>query len=54
MQLTVAEDLLRNIENLAIAIGDVLEITSSNTSNRSITINQKNIGKHIYICMCIH
>ena len=44
MQLTVAEDLLRNTENLAVAIGDVLDVTSGNISNSSMTISQENIG----------
>ena len=58
MQLTVAEDLLRNTENLAVAFGDVLGATSG---NNSMTINQTNIGKCIKmytyilcICMYIH
>ena len=44
MQIPVAEDLLRNTEDLAIAIGDLLEVASGNTSNGSMTINRKNIG----------
>ena len=44
MQLTVAEDLLRNTENLGIAIGDVLEATSVNATNSGMTISQNNIG----------
>ena len=52
MQLTVAEDLLRNTENLAVAIGDVLDVTSGNISNSSVTISQENIGtysKYLYV-----
>lgn len=44
MQLTAAEDLLRNTENLAIVIGDVLDASSGNISNSSMTITQENIG----------
>ena len=49
MQLTVAEDLLKNTENLAIVIGDILDVTSGNISNSSMTITQENIS--MYICM---
>ena len=52
MQLTVAEDLLRNTENLAIAIGDVLEATSVNVTNSGMTISQNNIG--MYVCIYIY
>ena len=45
MQLPVAEDLLRNIENLAVVIGDVLDATSGNITSMSIT--QENIGMPI-------
>ena len=44
MQIPVAEDLLRNTENLATAIGDVLEATSVNVTNSSVTISQENVG----------
>ena len=44
MQLTVAEDLLRNIENLAIVIGEVLDATSGDISNKSMMIPKENIG----------
>ena len=44
MQLPVAEHLLRNTENLAVVIGDVLHATSGNISNSSMTITQENIG----------
>ena len=44
MQLPVAEDLLRNTENLAIVIGDVLELTSGNISDTNTTIIRDNIG----------
>ena len=55
MELTVAEDLLRNTENLVVAIGDVLNATSGNISNSSITITQENIGKYVYVCTyCIY
>ena len=47
MQLPVAEDLLRNTEKLAIVIGDVLDATSGNISNTSMTITQENIGTPI-------
>ena len=49
MQLPVAEDLLRNTENLAILIGDALDATAGNISNSSITIIQENIGMYIII-----
>ena len=54
MQLPVAEDLLRNTENLAVVIGDVLDATSGNISNTSmnITITRENIGMpYIYIAI---
>ena len=57
MQLTVAEDLLRNTENLAVAIGDVLDVTSGNISNSSMTISQENIGtysKYLYVPTYVH
>ena len=44
MQLPVAEDLLRNTENLAIVIGDVLKVTSENISDSNATIIGDNIG----------
>ena len=44
MQLPVAEDLLRNTENLAIVIGDVLEVTSGNISDTNTTIIRDNIS----------
>ena len=44
MQLTVAEDLLRNTEKLAVVIGGVLEAASDNTTNNNMTITQDNIG----------
>ena len=44
MQLPVAEDLLRNIETFALAIGDILEIGQNTTENRTVTINRDNIG----------
>jgi len=44
MQLTVAEDLLRNIEYLAVAIGDVLDAVTDNISNSSMNLIQENIG----------
>ena len=46
MQLPVAEDLLRNADNWAVVIGDVLEAVSDNVSNTSMTITppQENIG----------
>ena len=47
MQLPVAEDLLRNTENLAVVIGDVLQATSGNISNSSMTIIQENIGTYV-------
>ena len=61
----MAEDLLRNTENLAVAIGGVLDATSDNINNSSIAINRANIGNniklmynstdvHAYIHTCIH
>ena len=47
MQLPVAEDLLRNTENLAVVIGDVLNATSGNITSMNIT--QDNIGMHKFI-----
>ena len=44
MQLPVAEDLLRNTENLAVVIGDVLNATSGNMSKTNMTISGENIG----------
>ena len=59
MQLPVAEDLLRNTENLAIVIGDVLEVTSENISDSNTTIIGDNIGMpnthnyvHAYTVSC--
>ena len=49
MQSTVAEDLLRNTENLAIVIGDVFDATSDDISNNMMTINHENIG--MYLCI---
>ena len=51
MQLSVAEDLLKNTEDWAIVIGDVLEAVSDNVSNASITVipPQENIGT--YVCI---
>jgi len=50
MQLPVAENLLRNTEMFAIAIGDVL--MASGNSN-STTVNRKNIGMTMLTCMYI-
>jgi len=44
MQLPMAEDLLRNTENLAIVIGDVLEVISENISDSNATIIGDNVG----------
>jgi len=46
MQLRVAEDLLRNTENFAMAIGDILAaaISTNATNEASITIKRQNIG----------
>ena len=49
MQSTVAEDLLRNTENLAIVIGDVLDATSGDISNNMMTINHENIGTYVLV-----
>jgi len=49
MQLTVAEDLLRNTEYLAIAIGDLLDATSDNVSNSSMNFTRENIGMCSFI-----
>ena len=53
MQLTVAEDLLRNTENLAIVIGDVLDVTSGNINNSNMTITQENISMYTLIMLVI-
>ena len=46
MQLPVAEDLLRNIEGFAQAIGDVLMANSSEfTDSKKFTIERDDIGK---------
>ena len=47
MKLSVAEDLLRNTENLAVAIGNVLSVTSGDSSNSSMNITGTNIGKYV-------
>lgn len=49
MQTSAAEDLLNNVENLAIAVGEVLvTATSSNSSNgTSRTITRENIGMYL-------
>jgi len=46
MQLPVAEDLLRNIENFTAAVGDVLvaAIATNTTNTTSTTIERQNIG----------
>ena len=48
MQLTVAEDLLRNTDDWAVVIGDVLDAVSDNTSDKNITITppQGNISMY--------
>ena len=48
MQLSVAEDFLRNIESFTIAIGDVLEANSTENAapeNRTVTVTRDNIGR---------
>ena len=49
MQTSAAEDLLSNVENLAIAVGDVLvTANSTNSSNgTSKTITRENIGTYM-------
>ena len=52
--MSVAEDLLRNTENLAVVVGDVLMVTAANnTGNNSKTIMRENLGdslmRHISI-----
>ena len=46
MQLPVGEDLLQNIENFAVAVGEVLSaaITNNATDNTSRTIERQNFG----------
>ena len=48
MQIAAAEDLLYNVENLAIAVGDVLvtDISTNNIIDISTTIARNNIGNH--------
>jgi len=46
-ELPVAEDLLRNTENLAVVVGDVLMTTAvNNTGNSSKTITRQNLGDY--------
>ena len=48
MQLTVAEDLLRNTENWAVVIGEVIDaVDNDSSSNITITPSQGNIGMQI-------
>ena len=48
MQLTVAEDLLRNTENWAVVIGEVIDaVDNDSSSNITITPPQGNIGMQI-------
>ena len=47
MQLPVAEDLLRNIENTAVVIGDVLDVIAKYSNITNLTIMQENIGMPI-------
>ena len=54
MELPVAEDLLRNTEDLAIVIGDVLDVTSGNNSNSSVTITRDNIGMPLFTTYLIY
>ena len=53
MQESAAEDLLNNVENLALAVGEVLVTSAStNVSNEtSRTITRENIG---ILLMCTH
>lgn len=46
MQLSVAEDLLKNADDWAVVIGDMLEAVSDNVSITSMTVTppQENIG----------
>lgn len=46
MQLTLAEDLLKNADDWAVVIGDLFNAVSNNASNNSLTITppQENIG----------
>ena len=48
MQLTVAEDLLKNTETWAVVIGEVVDAVSDNVSSSNITIDppQGNIGTY--------
>ena len=52
MQLTVAEDLLRNTENWAVVVGEVIDAVSDNDSSSNVTIAppQGNIGMQIMQC----
>ena len=50
MQLPVAEDLLKNIEDFTIVIGNVLE-TESTAENSTVTITRNNLGM-LYIHWC--
>ena len=51
MQMPVAEDLLRNIENFVITIGDVLNASNSEGLNDedNVTITKKNIGTYVLV-----
>ena len=45
MQLTVAEDLLRNLENWAVVVGEVIDaVHNDSISNMTIYPPQGNIG----------
>ena len=54
MQLPVGEDLLQNIENFAVAIGEVLTaaISTNTTNETSRTIERENIGMYV-VARCI-
>ena len=51
MQSSAAEDLLENVENLAVAVGDVLVTAASTnaTDNTNRTIEKDNISTYVHI-----
>ena len=55
MQLPVAEDLLRNIESFSVAVGDLLEVNSTDntTESRNVTVTRDNLGILIYMMIML-
>ena len=51
MQMTVAEDLLRNTENFNMAFGNVMHnVINSSDSTYNRTIQRANVGMYFIIC----